>query len=202
MTVLAAITGGNVGTAATAATATFSTHANGDLETILGAVDGDFGEVATNATNDYGDGYLLDAMPANFVSMTDLSVRLRYGWSATPTSSTWNSIQARIVVESDGTILAGLNSGGAYQTVASSIVVTTPTNSSVVAFTYVLAGNATQWNDATLQIVMNRTRSGGGGAEGQRVYAGEITGNYVGIGLSPSLLLYNRRRRRSRSGRR
>lgn len=189
MTVLTAITGGNVGAAATGESDAFSLHANGDLETIATAVDSDFGEVTTNSDGNYADGYLLDNMPGDFGTMDDLSVQLRYGWSATPSNTTWPTLGARVVVESNGTILAGATAGGGYQTVASSITATTPTNSSVTGFTYVnTSASKADWDDANLQIVMVRDRSKGGGGQGQRVYAGDVTGNYS-IAVGEDVLL-------------
>lgn len=153
-------------------------YADNCLETIANADDGDYGYVNKNVTNDYGAGFVLENVPADFATMATCQVRIRYGWSATPTNSNWTVLGARVVTTT-GTILAAGTSGGAWQSVATSITTTSATNSSNVTFGYVNTGaNKAAWNDAIFEIDIERQKIKGGGSEEQRVYAAEISGTY------------------------
>jgi hypothetical protein len=142
--------------------------------------DATFGEVTTNTTGSYGESFALADMPADFGNATSISHSVRYAWSATPTATTWDTLAIRIVSSDGSVILAAADSGGAYATVASSITTTTPTTSAATGFAYVnTAATKAQWDGALVQIGIARTRSKGGGSEGQRVYEAFITGAYT-----------------------
>lgn len=146
--------------------------------------DTNFGFVNTNATGTYVQGYRFNGVPADFVSMSNLSIQLRYAWGATPTNSTWNTLSARIIAPGfPGDFpLAASTSGGAFQSVDTNITTTTPTNSSVISFDFV--GNPlgkAGWDDGVVEILIERTRIKGGGTEEQRVFAVSITGEYVAL---------------------
>jgi hypothetical protein len=161
----------------------WSSAPNGAL-TAIGASgqDTNFGHVSENltGTRTYVQGWELADTPADFLGMATLTIQLRYAWSAYATSATWPLLAARIV--SGTTILAAADSGGAFESVATSITTTTPTNSSVVSFTYInTAANKAAWDAAVLEIRIDRTRSGGGNTNQQRVFAAEATGTYVAV---------------------
>lgn len=141
--------------------------------------DSTFGFVSTNSTNAYDQSWDLDDMPGDFASMVDLSVVLRYCWSATPTNTTWDSLQCRVLVPS-GPILAAADATGSMETVASSITDTSPVNSSSIPFTYVnTSATKADWNSGLVDIRINRTRSKSGGSEEQRVFEADLSGNYT-----------------------
>jgi hypothetical protein len=152
---------------------------NGAL-TLIGASgqDTDFGFVNTNTTGTYTQGYELGDMPSDFDNMTStLAIQLRYGWSATPSNTTWPSLTARIV--SGSTILAAATSGGDFQSIATSITTTTPTNSSAISFSYVnTSASKSDWDAAVVEILIERSRSKGGSTNEQRVFALSVTGQY------------------------
>lgn len=136
------------------------------------------GHVATNTTGDYDQGWALGDTPSDFANMDTLSVQLRYGWSAYDGSlSTWPSLSARIM--SGATVLAGADAGGGFQSVATSITTTTPTNSGVVGFSYVnTTADKTTWDAAVVEIRIGRNRNKGGSTAEQRIYAAQWTGTY------------------------
>jgi hypothetical protein len=181
MTVLAATTAGNAATPEriTGWTADFTSFPNGALEVIASADDGDFGEFTTNADHTADAAWSLDNMPGDFGDMIDLAFRVRYGWSATPTNTTWPVLSARLVTDDNAVVLAANASGGGFQTFVSNITDTTPTNCTSTGFTYVNTGaSKTNWDNAKLEIRITRDRTKGGGTEGQQIYAAEVTGNY------------------------
>jgi hypothetical protein len=143
--------------------------------------DTNFGYVDTNTVGTYTQGYLLDDMPLTFNTMTStLSIQLRYGWSVSPSLATWPTLTARIM--SGTTVLAAATAGGAFQTIESNITATTPTNSGVVAFSYVnTTANRDLWNDAHVEILIERGRNKGGSTEEQRVFALSVTGQYNAV---------------------
>jgi hypothetical protein len=157
---------------------------NNVLQLIGSANDANFAEDTSNSagTSTQDQGYALGDMPLDplFVSMTTLSVRIRYGWAGAFSNRTWNSLSARIM--SGATVLAAANSGGAFETVASTITNTSPANSSVVAFTHVntTATKAT-WDAAVVEMRISTTRSGGGSSVARRAYALEVTGTYSAL---------------------
>lgn len=151
------------------------------------ASDATYGFVSTNASGTYARSMPFDSVPSDIASVTALSVLVRYGWSATPTNTTWdqagstaNGIEARIVASDLTTILAANLSGGTLQEVVGLPTATTPTNSPTVPFNYVNTGaSQAQWDSARIQVQINRTRSKGGGTEEQRIYEVTITGTYT-----------------------
>lgn len=166
------------GGASQAGESNFNSSPANALETIAGAEDGDYIYVNQNASGIYSTYYPLQDVPTDFSSISSLQVRLRYGWSATPTNTNWDNLYARIET-SGGTILAAADAGGTYQTVVSSITTTTATNSSNVAFSYVNTGaSKADWNDAWFRIGVVRTKIKGGGSQEQRIYAAEVSGVY------------------------
>jgi hypothetical protein len=182
MTVLTATTAGNAATPEriTGWTADFTSFPNGALEVIGSADDGDYGEFTTNADHTADAAWLLDDMPGNFGTMDDLAFQVRYGWSATPTDTTWPVLAARIVTNDNAVVLAANASGGGFQTFVTSITDTTPTNSTSTGFTYVNTGaSKANWDNGKLEIRITRDRVKGGGTEAQRIYAAEVTGNYT-----------------------
>jgi hypothetical protein len=139
--------------------------------------DANFGHAATNATGTYTQGWQLQDMPGDFGKMDTLTIQLRYGWSAFATASRWPLLAARIVAGS--TVLAAADIGGGFQTVAETIETTVATNSSVVNFAYINAdAGKALWDAAVLEIRIDRTRSGGGNTNQQRIYAAQSTGTY------------------------
>jgi hypothetical protein len=152
---------------------------NGAL-TLIGAGDQDtnFGHVIQNlsGTRIYVQGWQLADTPSAFNSMLSLTIQLRYGWSAYATSATWPMLAARIM--SGTTVLAAATEAGDFQTVAETITTTTATNSSVISFSYVNGGSKALWDAAVLEIQIQRTRSGGGNTNQQRIYAAQSTGTY------------------------
>jgi hypothetical protein len=157
---------------------------NGDLGDNSDAT---FGEVTTNADGAYDQGWLLDDVDADFGTMDDLAVVLRYAWSATPTNTVWeepaagagtDGLQVRIV--NGATILAAADGGGGFETVVENPTATSPTNSGSTGFTFVnTTANKATWDGATVEIRIHRNRNKGGGSEGQRVHEADFTGNYT-----------------------
>lgn len=144
--------------------------------------DGTFDGQNTNASGGYEYGRDLADTPANFVSMDAIAIQYRYGWSGTPSNTTWDDVRARIVTSDGATVLAGQASTliDAWVTIAANITTTTPTNSSAVSMPYVNTGaTKAQWDGAILQIKWDRTRSKGGSTEVARVYEAWITGTYT-----------------------
>ena len=140
--------------------------------------DATYGEVSTNVQGNYGESFALGDTPADFATMLTALFSVRYAWSATPTSTTWNFIDARIV--SGATVLAAADSGGAMQRFVSSITATSPTTSTPASFSYVnTAADQTAWDAAIIQVELYRTKIKGGGTEGMRVHEVYVTGTYT-----------------------
>lgn len=134
----------------------------------------------TNTSGTYQHGRELGNTPADFGNMNTLSVQLRRAWESAPSNSTWDSLSARIMASNGSTVLAASTSGGAFQTVSSSITSTSPTNSSVIGFSFVnTSANKATWDGAIIQVQWVRTRNKGGDSLGCRVYEGSITGDYT-----------------------
>jgi hypothetical protein len=147
-----------------------------------GGQDTNFGDVSQNSTgtSDFIQGWLFNAaFPTDFETMQSLSIQLRYGWDAFSNLTTWGALAGRITDSTGTTILAAADSGGAYSIVASNITTTTPTNSSVLSFSFVdtTASKAT-WENAIVELLIQRTRVKGGTTNSQRVYAASIDGVY------------------------
>ena len=158
-----------------------------DALTLIGAAgqDTNFGFVNTNTTGTYTQGYLFNGTPVDFSTMrSGLTIQLRFAWNAyDATLSTWPSLTARIV--SGATILAASTAGGAFQSIATSITTTTPTNSAVVGFSYVNStADKTTWDSAVVELLIDRARSKGGTTNEQRVFALSITGEYDAVDLT------------------
>lgn len=150
--------------------------------------DGTYDGQTTNTSGTYQYGRALADVPADFGTMIDVSCQLRYAWESAPSSSTWDTLSARIVKSDGSSVLAALNSGGAFKQIAAPGTTSTPTNSSVVAFDYVdTAASKADWNGALIQVQWVRTRTKGGDSLGCRVYEGWITGNY-NVAASVSLI--------------
>jgi hypothetical protein len=115
--------------------------------------------------------------------METLAVRLRYGLSAAPGNNSWTSLLAEAYQTHSITALTN------SVTVASSITNTTPANSAAVALTNVIPGDKTIWGNAVLKLRLFISRSGGGDAVQERVYAAELTGTYTPITTVPSLVI-------------
>jgi hypothetical protein len=169
---------------ATAPTGQWTSAPNGALTLIgAGTQDNNWGGVTTNATDNYDQGWVLEDMPADFVTMTSLAIQLRYAWASAQGLSDWTILDARVV--SGATILAAANSGGDFQTVATDITTTTPTNSSIISFSHVnTSANKATWDSAVVVIRIGRMRDMGGSTIEQRVYASSITGTYTALDLT------------------
>ena len=148
------------------------------LETISGAVDGSYAHTASNATATY-EGYAQFSPPSDLATMTTLSIQLRYHWQTGTQVNTWNSLTARIYKSDGVTPLTN------EATLASSITTTTPTNSSVIAFTGVdTAATLSDWQNARVYIRWSITKSMSGDTLEKRVTAGELTGTYEIAGVT------------------
>jgi hypothetical protein len=165
---------------------------NGVLQLIGSANDANFAADTSNSpgTSTQVQGYELGDMPTGvglfFASMNSLSIQIRYGWASSFTNRTWNSLSARVM--SGATVLAANDSGGTFETVASSITNTSPANSSVVSFTYVNTGaTKAQWDAGIVEMQISTTRSGGGSSVARRVYALEVTGQYEALAASTKM---------------
>lgn len=178
MATLPALTVGNFNNDANVPTPLWDSFPNGALGDNS---DSTFGEATTNATGNYSMDWELDDMPGDFASMDSLAIVLRYAWSATPTNTTWDSLQVG-VYRSDGTTQLVSST---WTVVASSITTTTPTNSSSTPLATVTAGDKTIWDGARVRIRIVRTRNKGGGSEGQRVYEADLSGTYTTTGPTP-----------------
>lgn len=169
-------------------------------ETIDSADDGDYAYVDTNTTDNYAVGYVLGNMPTDFGNMDSgtCNVRVRYAWDAKSTGNEiWNDIDARVVTAT-GTVLAAADSGGTFETVVDvpgsaegdGILTTTATNTTNISFTYVNTGaSKSQWDNAVLEVRINRVKNKGGGTDQQRIYAAEINGTYT-ISSGPAYQVY------------
>jgi hypothetical protein len=165
----------------------WSNAGSGNQEVIAAANDGTGDGDATNATGAYDNGFLLNDMPGDFGNMNSLSIRIRYGWVSAPGGNlTWDTLQARIVKDTDGTVLAAGTAGGVFQNCVNSITVATPTNmASAQAFSYVnTTVTEADWNDARLELRQTVSKNKGGDATERRVYALEITGDYTTGGVT------------------
>lgn len=142
------------------------------FELISGAVDGSYLGDSTNSDHTSEGIFNINDMPTDFLTMTTLSIRLRYKWSAYATSKLWSTLTAQIT---DSSSVALTNE----VTVASSITATTGTNSAVVAFTGLnTTAGKTTWNGARLVVRITLDRVGGGNTNEAQVTAGELTGTY------------------------
>lgn len=155
---------------------------NGALELIASPVDSTFAYDSSNlsGTSTLDQGYLITDVLSNIESTNSVSVQLRYGWATTFSNRTWTTLAARVM--SGTTVLAAATSAGGFQTVASSITNTTPTNSSVVNFSYVnTSASVNEWLGADIELRIISTRSGGGSSVQRRVYAGQLVLDYNAV---------------------
>jgi hypothetical protein len=146
------------------------------LEVIASADDADYIYDETNTTHE-STGWVTVAttLPADLASVATLSIRLRYAWQAGTQVNTWNSISAQ-VLKSDGTTpltdKVAVVSGG--------ITTTTPTDSSVVAFTGVdTAATKAEWQAAQVRLFIDISKFKGGDTIRRCLFAGELTGTYT-----------------------
>jgi len=172
MATLNALTVGN----AAAPTGQWTSATNGALGDNSDAT---FGTVENNTTGTYDQGWELDGVNNDLASMNTLAVVLRYRWTATPTGlTTWDSLACRVM--SGATVLAAADSGGAFQTVASTITTTTITNSSSTGFPYVNTGaTKAQWDAAVVEIRISQTKTKGGDTTPRAIYEADFTGTYT-----------------------
>lgn len=132
----------------------------------------------TSGTTTLNQGYTVLNTSSTFETMSDLSIRLRYGWASAFSNRTWDSLNARIV--NGAQILAGSSSGGGYQTIASSITDISPVTSNFINFNYVnTTATKANWDAAVIEFQIVSTRSGGGSSIERRVYAGELFATYI-----------------------
>jgi hypothetical protein len=167
---------------------------NDALEPIIGGSDATFAHDASNnsGTTTQDQGYTLatgiEGSWNDLIAMQSLTIQLRYGWATTFSNRTWNSLSARVM--SGSTVLAASTSGGGFETIASSITNTTPTNSSTVSFSYInTSAGLSEWSSAVVELRIDTTRSAGGSTVERRVYSATITGNYYAY--RPELKYYN-----------
>jgi hypothetical protein len=127
-----------------------------------------------NTTHTGGARFALANMPADFVSMDTLSVQLRYAWQSGTQVNAWTDLRAQVLKSDLITLLTG------NQPVTSSITTSAPTNSLVVAFEFVdTAATKEDWDGAIVEILFQITKSKGGDALEERVFAAELTGTYT-----------------------
>lgn len=149
-------------------------------ETIAGAVD----------TNDYiqggalaNVGFLFTDMPADFVSMSSLSIQLRYAESGRVDDTV--AITARVFDPTAGglTTMAGATSGPltpSKQTIVVSATSTAFANSSVVAFVYLdTTANKASWDGARIELDVVITTTKGADGAVAKISAVELTGTYT-----------------------
>jgi hypothetical protein len=118
----------------------------------------------------------INNMPADFVSMTTLLWRIRYGANNIDDQV---SLQLRVVSRTSGTILAAADAGGTFQVVAT-------------GFTYVNTGaSKAQWDDAEVEFREVYTLDMSDDEGHVAVDAFELSGTYVasapvaGLGARP-----------------
>jgi hypothetical protein len=123
----------------------------------IAAADGGVAQSDSPLSSPSTSSWLLQNTPSDFGSMDTLSIQVRAhrGSSSDDTCS----VDARIVTETGGTVLAAAASGGTFQNVMSaardggSSGASNLTTGSVTAFTYVNTGaTKSQWDDARVEI--------------------------------------------------
>lgn len=145
------------------------------LEVIASANDNTYFYDSTNASGSETAYFSLDAMPSDFASMDTLSFRVRYARQGGDDALlTWDTLSVQMLQSDRATALT------ADITAASSITTTTPTTTSVTAFTGLQAGSKTIWDNAVVAFTYTKSRSKGGFSGNQdAIYAFEITGTYT-----------------------
>ena len=145
--------------------------------------DSTYGHLSLNTTSTYSrdQGWELADVDADLGNVDTLAIVLRYGWGAGEQVNTWDTLAARVM--SGATVLAAAESGGTFETVASTITTTTATNSSSIPFTYVdTSATKAQWNAAVVEIRITLSRVKGGDTLEKRVYEADLTGTYTVAG--------------------
>lgn len=119
--------------------------------------------------------------PTDFATILTIAVNIRYGWSATPTNTTWDAILAHITKSDGTTFLAGGDLVSTPQTIVNppDTDATIRTTGAVGFVAVDTAATKTDWDGMQLHIGVVRTRSKGGGTEQQRIYETYITGTYT-----------------------
>jgi hypothetical protein len=150
------------------------------MELVASANDSDYGRDENNATGTTTQGYLLDSVDSDFASMDTVFVQLRYKVDGTDPDLTIDSLEARIVRNTDGLVMAADGLGN-FITIASSITNTSFQNSSIVELTNIngLANTKADWEDARVELRWSRTRSMGGGTIQCDVSALTVSGTYT-----------------------
>lgn len=144
------------------------------LETIAGTDDADYAYDAANTTHTGTASFALADVPADFLDMDTLSIRLRYALQSGTRVNTWSSLTAQVVQSDGSTPLTN------EVTVASNITTTTPTNSGVITLTGLnTTANKATWDGALVLLRWNITKSMGGDTLEKRVFAAEVTGTYT-----------------------
>lgn len=134
----------------------------------------------TNSSGTYQKGRELGDTPSDLGNMDTLLVQFRRAWQSAPSNSTWDSLSARVMASNGTTVLAALNSGGAFKVTSTNITATSPTTATAVSFDYVnTSATKAQWDGAILQVQWVRTRNKGGDSLGMRVHEAYITGTYT-----------------------
>jgi hypothetical protein len=154
--------------------------------------DSTFSGDGTNGDFDGVHSFLLGDVDTDLRAMTTLSVVLRYARSANGGNKTWDTLACRIVSADEGIILAAADAAGAFETVASDITTTTPTDSSSIPFSYVnTEAPLDTWDDAVIEIRLIFSRVKGGNTDEMRVYEADLTGTYddAALGLFDTVQL-------------
>ena len=151
------------------------------LEKIADAVTTTDVHDTSNTTHTSDAWFALENMPSDFNTMTTLYLRVQYARQTGTYTNTWNAIRARVWNAAGDTVLAEGSGGNPETIVTGPITTTTPTNSSVVQFTTVTAGDKTTWDGAQVVIRFDITKNMGGDSLEERVFAAEITGTYAPV---------------------
>lgn len=160
---------GNAGSFTSYALWNVATDPNGTV--MADDSDSTYQGVSTNTANQYAKSFDLADVPVDLATVTGVRVKVRYAWSATPTSTTWDYIWVR-VVDSGGGRLADNGSGAAdyFDIIATAITTTTPTTTSYSPLNTILTTDKTTWDGASVVVRLDRGRVKGGGSEEQRIH--------------------------------
>lgn len=155
----------------------WTTQAFGSIAEGIAAADGTV-IGGLNNTNNNDTSFLFTPVPADFVSITTLSWRVRYAQAGR--SNDTIGLAIRVVDSLTGIVLAGADALGGFSTVDAAITATTLANSAVTAFAYVNTSVSRKaWQRSQIELRQTWTTSGPADGVHATVDAVELTGTYV-----------------------
>ena len=143
------------------------------LQSIATADDATNVHDTNNATHTGVAVFELGDTPTDFGTMDTLSIRVRFAIQSGARVNTWDLLTGQVVAADGTTPLT------AERTLAIDIINTTPTNTTVLAFSSLnTSADKATWDGALVILRFSVTRDMGGDALEERVLAAELTGTY------------------------